>query len=171
MAPHGRPIPPEFAGGNALATVYPDCSAARLYAAVVHTAMGLGCAITTRDDAAMRIAFRTNPVRPWPGIELTAVIHPQGSGAQVVVGGRHVTGWRLGMADWHQANALGLMFLDRLKAELPAIPEPAAAVTTNPLRVDQLKSMAELRNRGVLTDDEFEAEKRRLLDSTPDTEQ
>jgi hypothetical protein len=163
MASEGKPIPRELAGGNALETVYPDCSAARLYAAAVHTVIELGCATITRDDAAMTISFRTNPVRPWPGIELTAAIHPQNDGAQVVVGGRHITGYRLGMADWHQANALGLMFLDRLKSVLPGIPEPAPALTGRPSTVDQLKHLAELREDGVLTEDEFEAEKQRLL--------
>jgi Short C-terminal domain len=170
MAPDGRPIPPELAGGNALKTVYRECSTARLYAAAVDTVMELGCAITSRDDAAMRISFRTNPVRPWPGIELTAAIHPQDAGAQIVIGGRHVTGYRLGMADWHQANALGLMFLDRLKSELPGIPEPAASATPDPSRLDQLKSLAELRDSGALTEDEFEAEKKRVLESEPETE-
>ena len=170
MAPDGRPIPPELAGGNALKTVYPECSTARLYAAAVHTVMELGCAITSRDDAATTISFRTNPVRPWPGMELTAAIHPQADGAQIVLGGRHITGYRLGMADWHQANALGLMFLDRLKSELPAVPEPPASATGHPSTLDQLKSLGELRDRGVLTEDEFEAEKKRVLDVVPETE-
>jgi len=163
MAADGKSSPRELAGGNAFDSVYRDCSTARLYAAAVHTVMELGCAITSRDDAAMTISFRTNPVRPWPGIELTAAIHPQGDGAQVIVGGRHITGYRLGMADWHQANALGLMFLDRLKSVLPGIPEPAPADTAGPSKVDQLTSLAELRDRAVLTEDEFEAEKKRLI--------
>jgi hypothetical protein len=163
MAPDDRPIPPELAGGNALKTVYRECSTARLYAAAVQTVMELGCAITRRDDGAMRITFRTNPVRPWPGMELTAAIRPQADGAEIVIGGRHATGYRLGMADWHQAQSLGLMFLNRLKSNLPGIPEPAGA-TGNPSTVDQLKSLAELRERGVLTEDEFEAEKKRVLD-------
>jgi Short C-terminal domain len=164
MAPDGTPTPREFAGGNALDTVYPDCSAARLYAASLQSATELGCVITSRDEAAMTLSFRTNPVRPWPGIELTAAIRPDGDGARVVVGGRHVTGYRLGMADWHQANALGLMFLDRVKSDLPGIREPVAA-TAGSSTLDQLKSLAELRDRGALTEDEFEAEKRRLLAS------
>jgi hypothetical protein len=102
-------------------------------------------------------------------MELTAAIHPHGEGAQVVVGGRHITGYRLGVADWHQANALGLMFLNRLKSDLPRIPEPAPAATANSSTVDQLKSLGELRDRGVLTEDEFEAEKKRLLEPMPDT--
>ncbi|HUA06094.1 MAG TPA: SHOCT domain-containing protein [Solirubrobacteraceae bacterium] len=171
MATDGTPIPPELAGGNALKTVYPECSTARLYAAAIHCVTELGCVITSRDDAAMTLAFRTNPVRPWPGIELAAAIHPEDDGAQIVLGGRHVTGYRLGMADWHQANALGLMFLDRLTSELPGIPEPAAGPSAVPSTVSRLKSLAELRDRGALTEDEFQAQKKRLLDLEPVTEQ
>jgi Short C-terminal domain len=61
-------------------------------------------------------------------------------------------------------------FLDRLKSDLPEIPEPAAAATGDPSRVDQLTSLGELRDRGVLTEDEFEPEKRRVLDIEPETE-
>ena len=170
MAADGTPTRREVAGGNALKTVYRGCSTARLYAGAVQAVMELGCAITSRDDAAMTIAFRTNPVRPWPAVELTAAVHPHGDGAQVVVGGGHITGYRLAMADWHQANALGLMFLNRLKSDLPRIPEPAPAATAKPSTVDQLKSLTELRDRGALTEDEFEAEKKRLLGPMPDTE-
>jgi len=171
MAPEDKqPIPPELAGGNALKTVFRECSTARLYAAAVQTVVELGCAITRRDDAAMRITFRTNPVRPWPGMELTAAIHPQTGGAEIVLGGRHVTGYRLGMADWHQAQSLGLMFLNRLKSSLPGIPEPPAGAPGDRSTVDQLKSLAELRERGVLTEDEFEAEKKRVLDPEAEAE-
>jgi hypothetical protein len=169
MAPDGTPTPHEFPGGTLLHTVYRDCSTARLYAAAVHTVIDLGRAITSRDDTAMTISFQTDPVPPWPGIELTVAIHPTGDGAQVVVGGRHITGYRPVMADWHQANALGLMFLERLKSELARIPEPAPAATANSSTLDELKSLAELRDRGVLTEEEFRAEKKRALGPTPDT--
>ena len=43
-------------------------------------------------------------------------------------------------------------------------PPPAAApVSSGESRVDQLKDLAELKARGVLTDEEFEAEKARIL--------
>jgi hypothetical protein len=167
MGPDGTPTPREFAGGNALKTVYRGCSTARLYAAALHTVKELGCAITRRDDAAMRVSFRTTPVRPWPVMELTAAVHPDSEGARVVVGGKHITGYRLGMSDWHQANALALMFLNRLKSDLPGIPEPAPVATARSSTVDQLKSLAQLRADGALTEDEFEAEKRRVLGPPP----
>ncbi|MEU6257201.1 SHOCT domain-containing protein [Streptomyces sp. NPDC047043] len=48
----------------------------------------------------------------------------------------------------------------------PAPAAPAAQQTTGDdmtRKIDQLKELGELKARGVLTDDEFEAQKRRLL--------
>jgi hypothetical protein len=47
-------------------------------------------------------------------------------------------------------------------AEAPA-PAPAAPAPSGESRVDQLKSLGELKAQGVLTDVEFEAEKARIL--------
>ena len=44
-----------------------------------------------------------------------------------------------------------------------APPAPAAAAQSGESRVDQLKSLGELKAQGVLTDAEFEAEKARIL--------
>jgi hypothetical protein len=56
-----------------------------------------------------------------------------------------------------------------LKSNLPGIPEPTAGTTGKPSTIDQLKSLAELRERGVLTEVEFEAEKKRVLQSEPES--
>lgn len=45
----------------------------------------------------------------------------------------------------------------------PQAPPPAAAPAAGESRVDQLKSLGELKAQGVLTDAEFEAEKARIL--------
>jgi hypothetical protein len=44
-----------------------------------------------------------------------------------------------------------------------APPAPAAPASSGESRVDQLKSLGELKAQGVLTDAEFEAEKARIL--------
>jgi hypothetical protein len=44
-----------------------------------------------------------------------------------------------------------------------APPAPAAAASNGESRIDQLKSLGELKAQGVLTDAEFEAEKARIL--------
>jgi hypothetical protein len=46
-------------------------------------------------------------------------------------------------------------------AAAPAQPEPAAAPAADP--IEQLKQLNELREQGVLTEEEFAAEKRKLL--------
>ena len=44
-----------------------------------------------------------------------------------------------------------------------APPAPAAPASSGESRIDQLKSLGELKAQGVLTDAEFEAEKARIL--------
>jgi hypothetical protein len=154
----------ELAGGNALAAIYSWCSTARLYQAAVRAASELEFVINASDEPTMTLSFRAaGPTPTWPGHEMTAVVHPHAAGAQIVVGSARYSGQVLQMAAWHQAKQLALMFLDRLTAVLPAVPEPAAAVQTPPSRTDRLESLVDLRDRGLLTDDEFETEKNRLL--------
>ena len=50
--------------------------------------------------------------------------------------------------------------LQQLEAQQGAAPAPAAPAQ---VPVEQLKQLAELREQGVLTDEEFEQQKRRLL--------
>ena len=52
------------------------------------------------------------------------------------------------------------------QAQQPA-PQPAAQPAQNPAgnTIDQLKDLGELREKGILTDAEFETQKRRILGS------
>jgi hypothetical protein len=155
----------ELAGGNSLAAAYSGCSTSRLYQAAIRTASELGFAIDVQDDAAMTVSMRTaGPTATWPGHGMTAAVHPYGDGAQIVVGADRYSGAVFQMASWHQAKQLALMFMHRLTQVLPSVPEPAAPAAPPPSTVDQLKSLADLRERGLLTDDEFETEKKRVLD-------
>ncbi|MFI0942867.1 SHOCT domain-containing protein [Streptomyces sp. NPDC021020] len=45
----------------------------------------------------------------------------------------------------------------------PAAPAPAPAESSQESRVDQLKTLADLKTQGVLSDEEFAAEKARIL--------
>jgi len=164
MAGERRPqAPRELAGGSALQTAYSDCSAARLYTAAVQAATELGFAINSQDSATMTLSFRTSvPTTSWRGPEFTATIRPQGDAARIMVVGRRIGGYRLAIADWHQAKAIGLMFLDRLTSVLPRVPESAASVVTGPSAADQLEALTDLRDRGFLTEDEFVEAKNKL---------
>jgi len=54
--------------------------------------------------------------------------------------------------------------LEQLEAQQSAPPAaPAAAAAPAAVPVEQLKQLAELRSQGILSEDEFEQQKRRLL--------
>jgi putative oligomerization/nucleic acid binding protein len=99
----------------------------------------------------------------WPGQQMTAVVHPRGEAAQIVVGGDRIGAYRLQMGVWHQAKAVGLLFIKRVTSVLPGLPEPAPAASPGPTTADLLRSLADLRDRGFLTEDEFAAEKKEML--------
>lgn len=159
-----RHIPQAPAERNALHGVYPGCSDVRLYTAAVAAATELGFVVTHREDATKTFSFHARaPVGSWPTDQMTAVIRPRGDGARIAIGADRLTGYRLRMADWHQANAIGLMLLDGLKSVLPRIPESAPHPPPPRSTANELATLDELRDRGFLTADEYAAEKQRLL--------
>jgi hypothetical protein len=162
MAAQDEPgVPRELAGGNSLAVAYPGCSAARLFEATVRTVGELGFVLTERDDANGVLSFGPmGPTASWPVEQMTAAVHQQGDAARIIVGGQRTRGYRLEMANWHQAKALGLMFLDHLAPVLNSTPEPAAPAPRS--TAEQVKALTELRDQGVLTEEEFAAERARL---------
>jgi Short C-terminal domain len=157
----------ELAGGNALAAAYPGCSTARLYAGAVRAVSELGFDLIGRDDAATTLTFRTpGPTPAWPGIEMTAAISQVGDAARLVIGGNRFSGYQRQAVAYQGAKDIAIIFLDRLNVVLPTVAEPATDVPAPASRFDQLRSLAELRDRGLLTEGEFEAEKTRLLADT-----
>ncbi len=93
---------------------------------------------------------------------MTATISAQGDPAGVLVGAKRVGGYRLALADWHQAKAIGLMFLDRVTSVLPTVTEPATPAASRS-GVDDLASLTDLRDRGLLTEEEFAVATKKLL--------
>ncbi len=154
----------ELAGGNALSVQYSDCSTARLYEAAVRCVTELGFALTQQNAAETTLAFRTpGPTPTWPGLELTVAISQDTGAARLVIGGDRFSGYRRQAVAYRGTRHVGIIFLDKLKVVLPTVSEPAAAAPAPASRLDQLRSLADLRNSGVLTDAEFDAEKKRLL--------
>lgn len=159
-----RHVPQAPAEGDALHVVYPGCSDVRLYTAAVSAAAELGFVVTRRDDEKTTFSFHPRaPVGSWPTDQMTAVIRRRGDGARIAIGAERLTGYRLRMADWHQANAIGLMLLDRLNSVLPRVPEAAPQAPPRRSTADELATLDELRDRGFLTADEYAGEKQRLL--------
>ncbi len=144
--------------------IYPNCSTARLYEAAVRAAIDLRFRIVGQDPASGTVTFWTTvPTTAWRGPEMSARVIPKGDSAQVVIRGTRVAGYRLALADWLETKRIGLLFLQRVSSVLPAIAEPTPPATANRSPVADLKSLADLREQGLLTEDEFEAEKKRLL--------
>jgi hypothetical protein len=50
-------------------------------------------------------------------------------------------------------------------ATAPASASPAGAATSAPSYIDELKQLGELRDQGILSDEEFEARKKQILDA------
>jgi hypothetical protein len=146
--------------------VFGGCSAARLYAAAVVAATGLGYAITSQDPSATTLTFQTSmPGASWTGPDMTATVIAEQGAARIVVAGRRVRGYGLAFARWHQMKSIGLMFLDRVTAVLPSVAEPAPAPAKPRSKADDLQTLADLRARGVITEEEFQAQKKSLLSS------
>ena len=61
-----------------------------------------------------------------------------------------------------QANRWAAQDQQEYEQEQEAAPPPAAAPPAES-RIDQLKALGELKSQGVLSDEEFEAEKARIL--------
>jgi Short C-terminal domain len=67
-------------------------------------------------------------------------------------------------AEQEEAQEQRLASLESQQAPPPAAPPPAApAAAQGESTVDQLQKLAQLRDSGVLTNDEFEAQKQKIL--------
>jgi len=55
------------------------------------------------------------------------------------------------------------IYADRQQAYANATNPPAAAASSSPDRIEQLRELGELRSSGVLTNEEFAAEKARIM--------
>jgi hypothetical protein len=119
-------------------------------------------------------------MKTWAGQDLQATVFASGKNSQVVVGGTIAR--RGGLAGgqqiaWGEKSALSQKFLAEIESILPTIPEspfshlpppptvspPFVASSSQVSRLDELAKAAELRDRGVLTEEEFLSEKARIL--------
>jgi hypothetical protein len=150
--------------GNSLEVVYANCSAAQLYEATARAGTQLGFKILSQDPTSGTLVFSTTvPTTSWLGPEISARITTHGDAARIVVTGTRVAAYRLALADWLQVKRVSLLLLERLSSVLPEEVELAPSPAPAPSRLDELESLADLRNRGVLTEEEFDAEKKKLL--------
>jgi Short C-terminal domain len=94
--------------------------------------------------------------------ERVSVLYDPGNHSKVVLGGQSAKGGtEMSKGSAGQDDELAL--LAALDAEEQPAAPPAGAPAGGPGRLDQLKQLGELHASGVLTDDEFAAEKARIL--------
>jgi hypothetical protein len=68
-------------------------------------------------------------------------------------------------AERWQAQGGGQPMEYRAAAQSPQAPAPAPAAAAGSSTVDQLKELAELKNQGILTEEEFAAQKAKILNA------
>lgn len=150
-------------------------SPGRVFSACKHAVALLGYTVISSDESGRMIAFNTGrSMRTWAGQDLQATVLAYGKGSRVVVGGTIARRGGIASAQqiaWGEKAALSNTFLIKVAELLPSIPE--SAITRSPVvsgapplnRMGQLEKASELRDKGLLTEEEFQAEKSRILNS------
>jgi hypothetical protein len=165
----GGPSPSSagHSGVDALRAEFADCAAATVFDAALRASQELGFAIISDNPADGTLVVRSSiPVTTAAGPvgpELLITVSPADGGAQVVIAPVGAGGYGLELARNHQLKSTALMFLDRVSAVLPSLAEHSRASTEHRSTACDLAVLTELLQRGLLTQDEFAAEKQRLL--------
>lgn len=145
----------------------------RLFAALLRSISELGYSINNSDAASGTISFNTG--MSWKssaGQNMTATVFDSGeSKSRIVVGGkREQKGNPFGgggqMFDWGERGGITRTLLEHLDRVLPETPEPTRVSSTSPgtpSMVDELQRLADLKERGMISEDEFAAAKTKLL--------
>lgn len=153
-------------------------SSGRLFEVSRQVIAQLGYTVRTIDLQSKTISFNTGrSMKSWAGQDMQLTVLERGSSSVVVIGGSLAR--RGGLASgqqiaWGEKSALTKKILERIGELLPSIPEPIApaaapsAPQSAPASGDRLEALArlgQLKESGVLTDEEFQTEKQKLLDA------
>ena len=158
-------------GGKTIEQTF-EASPARVFEAARQVVANLGFSVLHSDVAGLVISFNTGrSMSSFAGQDLTATVFADSGGSRVVVGGSLATrgspfGGGSQLGSWGEKGRLSRRFLDEVGALIPSIPEPAPrtdhAATGSDL-TSELARLGELRNAGVIDDEEFAAAKAKLL--------
>ena len=100
------------------------------------------------------------------GVARTAVVAGTATAVSNRVSRRQANRWtQQSEAAGVRATATAAVLRAAATAVRPACPAPAPAPAPAPDPIAQLKELAELKNQGILTDAEFQAQKARILAS------
>lgn len=155
--------------GKTQTFAFPDASAARLWAACVQAVGLLGFNVIHSDKESGQLSFNTGrSMSSWAGQDLTATVIVQDAGSQLVMGGSLARGGNpLGggsqIASWGEKGRLISKFAAKVSEILPNVAAPVTSPAAAGSTADELAKLAHLRDSGVLTSEEFEAQKAKLL--------
>lgn len=156
-------------GGKTQTFTFNDASGARLWSGCVQAVGLLGYNLIHSDKDSGQLSFNTGrSMSSWAGQDLTATVIAQDPGSQLVMGGSLAKGGNpLGggsqIGSWGEKGRLINRFAEKVAEILPGVAEPDGASAGSGSTADELAKLAQLRDSGVLTADEFDAEKAKLL--------
>jgi hypothetical protein len=156
-------FPSHIAGKNAKVAIYPDRiewsrSGLKVPGGVTGTVLSGGLALLA---ASSRKDTNMIPIRQIQGV----TTHKAGLGFTTVrvASAGDATEFRVTKREAEQARSTLLQLMNQPVQPVMSQPGPPAAAPDGLVVADELRKLAELRNEGVLTDEEFAAQKARLL--------
>src|SRR6478735_9288985 len=152
-------------GGKSLQFSLKEAPVDRVWEAALQAVARLGYSIQHTDSASRVLSFNTGrSMSSWAGQDLSMTLVADGSGGTVMsMGGSLGKGGNPfggGQAfAWGEKGRLIDKFAATVRETLPSIPDrPATAPAGNSV-ADELAKLASLRDSGVLSEDEFAAQK------------
>lgn len=157
-------------GGKSVQFSFKDASVDRVWAAALRAVSQLGYTILHTDSGARVLSFNTGrSMSSWAGQDLSMTLVPDGSGTSMTMGGSLGKGGNPfggGQAiSWGEKGRLIDKFAKTVKEIVPSVPEPEPVVAAGGSTsvADELAKLASLRDSGVLSEQEFAAQKAKLL--------
>jgi hypothetical protein len=154
-------------GGKTVEDIF-DGDLARVFAAMTASAAELGFTLLSSQPEAGVLSFNTGrSMKSWTGQDLSATAVPvTETSTKIVVGGSLAvrgSGPRQ-VVSWGEKANLSNKFLEQVRLVLPGTPAPPATGTAEQISgAEELEKLATLRETGVLTEEEFQQQKARIL--------
>jgi hypothetical protein len=147
-----------------------DASPARVFNACRMAMAQLSFTLISADETGRMISFNTGrSMKSFAGQDLQATVLDSGNGSRVIVGGAIAR--RGGMSSsqqisWGEKAALSKKFLAEVESVLPSVPEVVRSdsmPSESSSIAEELKSLRDLREQGVISEEEFSKAKEKLL--------
>lgn len=157
-------------GGKTVQFAFDDVSVDRVWGAALQAVAKLGYTILHSDSGSRVLSFNTGrSMSSWAGQDLGMTLFDDGQrtimsmGGSLGKGGNPFGGGSQVFA-WGEKGRLIDQFAATVQEIVPSIPETSRPASGAISVADELAKLASLRDSGALTDDEFGAQKARLLD-------